>query len=69
MAKIKLQYQVERKRYSVGNNVEHTWYVRELIYECDPNKSDIENLDAAYLQACKLGCDPNKQIRWRFIDG
>lgn len=68
MAQIKLQYQVKKTRYSVGNNVEHTWEVRELVYECDPNKSERDNIDAAYLKASKLGADPLKNIRWRWID-
>jgi hypothetical protein len=42
--------------------------VRELMYECNPKKSDRENLDDAFCKACDLGCDPNKNVRWRFIN-
>jgi hypothetical protein len=61
MAKqIKFQYQVKKF-------FEDRWEVKELIHECDPNKSDRENLDDAFSKACGLGADPNKQVRWKFI--
>ena len=59
---IKLQYQVKPF-------LNYKWEVRELLHKCDPNKSDRENLDDAFSKACDLGADPNKQVRWRFIDG
>ena len=65
--KIKLQYQVRSPRSMFSNDRER-YEVKELIHECDPNKSDRENLDDAFSKACELGCDPNKQVRWRFID-
>lgn len=62
MAKqIKFQYQVKpwgAKRYEV----------RELLHDCDPNKSDRENADDAFCKACELGADPNKNVRWKFIE-
>jgi hypothetical protein len=61
--KIKLKYQV--RDYFRSNN----YVVRELIYDCDPNKTDRENLDDAFGKACELGAEPNKQIRWGFIEG
>jgi hypothetical protein len=62
MAKqIKFQYQVK-------DLFEDKWEAKELIYEYDPNKSDRENLDDAFSKACDLGADPNKQVRWRFIN-
>ena len=59
---IKLKYQV--REYFRSNN----YVVRELIYNCDPNKTDRENLDDAFSKACELGAEPNKQIRWSFIE-
>jgi len=69
MAKqIKFQYQV--KKFIVKSfQFEDKWEAKELMHECDPNKSDRENLDDAFSKACELGADPNKQVRWRFIDG
>lgn len=64
---IKLQYQVKHTEYRVGNNVKETYEVRELLHDCDPKKDDIDNFDDAYLKACELGADPNKNMRWRFI--
>jgi hypothetical protein len=49
-------------------NSAERYEVRELTHECDPNKSDRENLDDAFVKACDLGADPNKQVRWRFIE-
>ena len=67
MAKrIIFKYQVKSVRFEL-NSVER-YEVRELTYECDPNKSDRENLDDAFVKACDLGADPNKQVRWRFIE-
>lgn len=61
MAKqIKFQYQVKKF-------FEDRWEAKELIHECDPNKSVIENLDDAFSKAYDLGADPNKQVRWKFI--
>ena len=57
---IRLKYQVKpwgASRYEV----------RELTHECDHNKSDIENLDDAFIKACDLGADPNKNVRWSFL--
>jgi hypothetical protein len=69
MAKrIIFKYQVKSVRHMFElNSVEH-YEVRELTHECDPNKSDRENLDDAFVKACDLGADPNKQVRWRFIE-
>ena len=61
MAQIKLQYQVKpwgASRYEV----------RELTHDCDPNKSNRENLDDAFIKACELGANPNKNVRWRFTN-
>lgn len=58
---IKFQYQVK-------DFFENRWTAKELMHPCDPNKSDRENLDDAFIKACDLGADPNKQVRWRFID-
>ena len=60
--KIKLKYQI--REYFRSNN----YVVRELIYSCDPNKTDRENLDDAFSKACELGAEPNKQIRWGFME-
>ena len=59
---IKLKYQI--RDYFRSNN----YVVRELIYNCDPNKTDRENLDDAFSKACELGADPNKHTRWSFIE-
>lgn len=50
------------------SNDRERYEVRELNYECNPNKSDRENLDDAFCKACELGCDPNKNVRWKFIN-
>ena len=69
MAKtIRLQYQVKKTEYFVGNTHKDSWELKELIHPCDPKKSDKENIDDAFDRACKLGADPNKNVRWRFID-
>ena len=63
MAKqIKFEYQVK------GFRVNDRYEVKVLMHTCDPNKSDRENLDDAFVKACELGANPNKQVRWRFID-
>lgn len=62
MAKqIRFQYQV--KKFFEGR-----WETKGLMHECDPNKSDRENLDDAFCKACELGADPNKNVRWKFIE-
>lgn len=61
MLKIKIQYQV--KLFESGR-----YEVRELTHDCDPNKSDRENLDDAFVKACELGANPNKQIKWKFYE-
>jgi hypothetical protein len=66
--KIHFKYQVKSVRHMFELNSVERYEVRELIHECDPNKSDRENLDDAFDSACNLGADPNKQVRWRFID-
>ena len=69
MAKrIIFKYQVKSVRHMFELNSVERYEVRELTYECDPNKSDRENLDDAFVKACDLGADPNKQVRWRFIE-
>ena len=55
-------------KYQVKKFFEDRWEVKELMHECDPNKSDRENLDDAFCKACDLGADPNKQVRWKFIE-
>ena len=63
MAKqIKFEYQVK------GFRVNDRYEVKVLMHQCDPNKSDRENLDDAFVKACELGANPNKQVRWRFIN-
>ena len=49
--------------------------VSELRYEletfthqCDPSKSEYENLNDAYDIAISKGHQPNKNIRWKFIE-
>ena len=69
MAKrIIFKYQVKSARHMFELNSVERYEVRELTHECDPNKSDRENLDDAFVKACDLGADPNKQVRWRFIE-
>ena len=65
--KIKFQYQVRSPRSMFSNDRER-YEVKELIHECDTNKSDRENLDDAFCKACELGAEPNKNVRWRFIE-
>lgn len=67
MLKIKMQYQVKVTPHLFESGRER-YEVRELTHDCDPNKSDRENLDDAFVKACDLGADPNKQVRWRFIE-
>lgn len=69
MAKqIKLQYQVKYIEYAIYNLQKISWEMKELIYPCNPNKSDRENFDDAYSKACELGCDPRKNIEVKFIE-
>jgi len=65
---IRFQYQVKRPLPMFSNDTMERYDVKELTHECDPNKSDRENLDDAFIKACELGCDPNKNVRWRFIN-
>lgn len=60
MKTIRLEYQVKLPLVD-------KYEVRELYHECDPNKSDKENLDDAFSKACELGGEPNKNIRWKFL--
>lgn len=68
MKRIKFQYQVKSVRHMFELNSVERYEVRELLHECDPNKSDRENLDDAFVKACELGADPNKNVRWRFVE-
>jgi hypothetical protein len=65
--RIIFKYQVKSPRSMFSNDRER-YEVRELTHECDPNKSDRENLDEAFIKACELGADPNKNVRWKFIE-
>jgi hypothetical protein len=67
MAQIKLQYQVKQQKPIFSNDTIERYELRELLHECDPNKSERENLDDAFVKACELGANPNKQVRWSFI--
>ena len=68
MAQIKFQYQVRKPVPMFSNDTRERYEVKELLHECDPNKSDRENLDDAFCKACDLGANPNKQVRWKFIN-
>lgn len=68
MTKIKFQYQVKKTQHMFELNSFDRYEVRELIHICDPNKSDRENLDDAFAKACELGADPNKQVKWKWIE-
>ena len=68
MAQIRFQYQVKKTEYFLGNTHRDSWELKELMHTCDPNKSDRDNLDDAFCKACDLGADPNKQVRWKFIE-
>ena len=69
MAKvIKFQYQVKQVKGMFSMSTIERYEVKELLHECDPNKSDRENLDDAFCKACELGANPNKQVRWRMIE-
>lgn len=59
----KIQFQYHYK--SLGSD---NYEIRELIHDCDPNLTDMENIDNAFTKACELGADPNKNVRWKFID-
>ena len=65
---IRFQYQVKVPLPMFSMNDRERYEVRELLHKCDPNKSDKENLDDAFINACELGADPNKNVRWRFIE-
>lgn len=67
MIKVRLKYQVKVTPHLFEREIEH-YEVRELFHDCDPNKSDRENLDDAFVKACELGADPNKQVRWKWIE-
>ena len=63
--KIKFQYQVKKPIHLFSNDDRERYEVRELVHVCDPNKSDRDNLDDAFVKACELGADPNKNVRWQ----
>ena len=65
--KIKFQYQVKQVKEMFSVSTIERYELKELIHVCDPTKSDRENLDDAFCKACKLGANPNKQVRWSFI--
>ena len=65
---IRFQYQVKKPIHLFSNDTRERYEVKELMYPCDPNKSDRENLDDAFCKACELGAEPNKQVRWKFIN-
>lgn len=65
---IRLQYQVKHTEYGLGNYEKNSWEAKELIHDCDPKKDNIDNFNDAYLKACELGADPNKNMRFKFID-
>ena len=60
---------VPKERNSTHYYVKHNgrFEVRELIHECDPNKTTQENLNDAYEKALKMGLVNDKQIRWKMI--
>ena len=68
MLQIRLQYQVKKTEYFLGNTHRDSWELKELMHTCNPNKSDRDNLDDAFCKACDLGADPNKQVTWKFIE-
>ncbi len=68
MVQIRLQYQVKKPIHLFDTDTRERYEVKELMHTCDPNKSDRENLDDAFCKACDLGADPNKQVRWKFIE-
>ena len=65
---IRFQYQVKKPIPLFSNDTRERFEVKELIHPCDPNKSDRENLDDAFCKACELGAEPNKNVRWKFIE-
>ena len=65
---IRFQYQVKKPFPLFSSDTRERFEVKELMYPCDPNKSDRENLDDAFCKACELGAEPNKQVRWKFIN-
>lgn len=69
MVKIELQYQVKHTEYGLGNYSKASWEAKTLIHDCNPNKTEQENLDDAFSKACELGADPYKNIRFKFIEG
>lgn len=68
MKQIRFQYQVKKTEYGIYNTCKVNYEAKTLMHDCDPNKTDRENLDDAFDKACELGADPNKQVRWRFIE-
>ena len=66
---IKFEYQVKKPIHLFDSDTRDRYEVKVLMHPCDPNKSDRENLDDAFIKACELGADPNKNVRWKFIDG
>ena len=69
MAKqIKFEYQVKMPIKLFDMDRRERYEVKVLMHPYDPNKSDRENLDDAFVKACELGANPNKQVRWRFIN-
>jgi hypothetical protein len=68
MAQIRLDYQVKKSLPFFSRDTRERYEVKTLLYDCDPNKSERENLDDAFCKACELGANPNKQVRWKMIE-
>ena len=49
-----------------SNERDH-YELETFTYDCDPEKSGLENMDAAYEEAFRRGHDPNKNIRIRSL--
>jgi hypothetical protein len=65
---IRLEYQVKKPIHLFDRDTRERYEVKVLEHNCDPNKSERENLNDAFGKACELGCDPNKNVKWKFIE-
>jgi hypothetical protein len=64
--KIKMQFEV--KVYNDHKMQDWHYEVKEIVHECDPNKSSRDNLHDAFEEAERNGHDYRRTTRWSYIN-
>ena len=65
MAKIEVTF--PKKVSGIGER--DRYELEKFVFEADDNKSMSEQGDDAFIEACKRGHNPNKNIRMHWVDG